>query len=144
MSDGSSLTEAQATARVEELVRQVVAGITPEPRLDLLPTSLAEHPCIPNEGSAPTGKIYVVRSYYLKGLPKDRLSEAGQKIRDNWERAGHKITMTHMFESGQPQLSGETSDGFGLSLDTATTMELLLSVVSPCMRPTTPSPSAAP
>ncbi|MBB2911276.1 hypothetical protein FHS43_002541 [Streptosporangium becharense] len=139
------MTEAEAVARVEELVRQVVAGITPEPQLDLLPTSLAEHPCIANEGSVSTGKIYVIRSYYLKSLPKDRLSEAGQKIRDNWEQAGHKITMAHMFESGEPRLSGETSDGFGLALDTTiTTKELLLRVDSPCMRPTTSSPSAAP
>ncbi|MEV7010530.1 hypothetical protein [Streptosporangium sp. NPDC051022] len=144
-SGDSQLTEAQATVRVEELIHQVVSGITPKPRLELLPTSLAEHRCLPNEGSVPTGKIYVVRSYYLKGLPEKDLSSAALIIQGNWESAGHKIAMTHRFDAGKPRLSGDTDDGFGLSLDTTTTMELLLAVVSPCFRPSTsPSPSATP
>ncbi|MBB4916939.1 hypothetical protein [Streptosporangium saharense] len=140
---GSKLTEAQATARVEELIRQVVSGITPKPRMELIPTSLAEHPCIPNEGSALTGEIYVVRSYHLKDLPKDGLSAVAEKIRGNWESAGHKITMTYRFDEGEPRLSGETSDGFGLALDSTVEKELALLVQSPCFRPST-SPSATP
>lgn len=145
MNDRPAMTEAQATARVEELVRQGVDGIDPKPRLSLFPTSLAEHPCIPNEGNVSTGEIYINRSFYLKGLPKDRLAEAGLKIKENWEKAGHRFTTSHGFDKGEPRLWGVTGDEFDLSLSTAATMEITLTVNSPCFRPvSSPSPSTAP
>ncbi|GHH70069.1 hypothetical protein GCM10017673_21360 [Streptosporangium violaceochromogenes] len=142
--EGPSLSEPQATERVEELVRTAVAGITPPPKLKLVPTSLADHPCIPNYGNKPTGKIYVIRSYYLTDLPKDRLLDAAKKIQANWEEARHKITDSRVVGNEKPQMSGETSDDFYMALDTVdlkTERGLLLAVGSPCFRPASPSPS---
>ncbi|MEV4753170.1 hypothetical protein ACFQVD_01195 [Streptosporangium amethystogenes subsp. fukuiense] len=147
MNDGPNISEAQALARVEELIRAALTGVTPTPGLDLDPTSLADHPCIPNEGNILTGDIYVIRVYYLTGIPKERLVQEVRKIQTNWEKAGHKITNTYAFDQGKPQLSGRTGDDFRLALDTVdrnSTLQILFSVGSPCFRPDKPSPSASP
>ncbi|WP_440099938.1 hypothetical protein [Streptosporangium sp. H16] len=146
MNDGPNISEAQALARVEELTRLVLAGVKPTPGLDLIPTSLADHPCIPNEGNIPTGKIYIIRKYYLTGIPNERLVEAARKIQVNWEGLGHKITNEHAFDTGEPRLSGRSSDDFRLALNTVereSTLQFLLSVSSPCFRPDKPSPSSS-
>ncbi|MGW2200311.1 hypothetical protein ACWCSH_49430, partial [Streptosporangium sp. NPDC001682] len=98
VNDGPNISEAQALARVEELIRTALTGVTPTPGLDLDPTSLADHPCIPNEGNILTGDIYVIRVYYLTGIPKERLVQEVRKIQTNWEKAGHKITNTYAFD----------------------------------------------
>ncbi|MEU0485837.1 hypothetical protein ABZ260_42545 [Streptosporangium sp. NPDC006013] len=145
MNDGPNMSEAQALTRVEELIRSALTGVMPAPGLDLYPTSLADHPCIPNEGNILTGDIYVIRIYYLTGIPKERLVEAARHIRANWEGAGHKITNEYAFDKGKPRLSGRTGDDFRLALDTAkrnSTLQILFSVSSPCFRPDKPSPSS--
>ncbi|MFJ2029742.1 hypothetical protein [Streptosporangium sp. NPDC087985] len=142
MNDGPDISEAQALARVEELIRSVLTGVTPTPGMDLIPTSLADHPCIPDEGNILTGDIYIVRTYYLTGIPKERLVEAARHIQANWEKAGHKITSTHAFDQGEPQLSGWTDDDFRLAVETVerdSTLQFLFSVVSPCFPPDKPS-----
>lgn len=142
--EGPSLSEPQATERVEELVRTAVAGITPPPKLELSPINSDAEPCIPNYGNKPTGKIYVIRSHYLTDLPKDRLLGAAQKIQTNWEGAKHKITLSRVVDNGDPQMSGTTNDDFYMSLDTVdlkTGPALLLSIGSPCFRPVSPSSS---
>ncbi|MEV4092098.1 hypothetical protein [Streptosporangium saharense] len=147
--EGPSLSETQATERVAGLIRTAVDGITPPPKLELVPTSLADHPCIPNYGNKPTGKIYVIRSYYLSDLPEDRLLDAARKIQTNWEGGKNKITTSRTANTERPRLSGETSDDFYMSLSTVNLSSgpaLLLSVGSPCFRPVPPSssPSAMP
>ncbi|MGW0587569.1 hypothetical protein [Streptosporangium sp. NPDC002607] len=145
MNDGPNMSDAQALARVEELIRSVLTGATPTPGMDLYPTSLADHPCIPNEGNILTGDIYVIRIYYLTGIPKEHLVREVRKIQASWEKAGHKITNTYAFNQGEPQLSGRTGDDFRLAIDTVkreSTLQILLSVSSPCFRPGKPSPSS--
>ncbi|MBB4920877.1 hypothetical protein [Streptosporangium saharense] len=114
--EGPSLSETQATERVERLIRTAIAGITPPPKLELVPTSLADHPCIPNYGNKPTGKIYIIRSYYLSELPENLLPDAARKIQTNWEEAKNKITASRTGSAERPRLSGETSDDFYMSL----------------------------
>lgn len=147
MNDGPNISKAQALAQVEELIRSLLTGVTPTPGMDLVPTSLADHPCIPNEGNVPTGKIYIIRKYYLTGIPKERLIGAARQIQANWEKLGHKITSEHAFDMGEPQLSGRSSNDFHLALNTVereSTLQFLFSVGSPCFRPDKPSPSTSP
>ncbi|MEV4382607.1 hypothetical protein [Streptosporangium sp. NPDC049644] len=147
MNDGPNISEAQALARVEDLIRSVLTGVTPTPGMDLDPTSLADHPCIPNEGNVLTGEIYVIRVYYLTGISKEHLVQEVRRIQSNWEKAGHKITNEYAFDLGKPQLSGRTGDDFRLAVDTVerdSTLQILLSVGSPCFPPDKPSPTASP
>ncbi|GAA4207234.1 hypothetical protein GCM10022252_70600 [Streptosporangium oxazolinicum] len=144
MNDKPNISKAQATTRVEELVRTAVAEVKPVPNMKLSPTSLADRPCIPDEGNVLTGEIYVIRSYYLTGIPKEHLVEVARKIQTNWKNSGHKITNEYAFDRGKPQLSGRTSDDFRLALDTVdgeSGLEISLLVGSPCFRPDKPSPS---
>ncbi|GAB2445489.1 hypothetical protein GCM10027187_08520 [Streptosporangium sandarakinum] len=146
MDDGPDITEAQATARAEDLIHTVLVGVTPAPGMDLISTSPGSQTCLPDEGNTPTGKVYVIRKYYLTGIPKDRIVEAARQIQANWKKAGHRITNEYAFDMGEPQLSGRTGDDFRLALDTVerdSTPQILLSVGSPCFRPDKPSPSSS-
>lgn len=146
MDNEPNITEAQAATRVEELIRAVLVGVEPTPGMDLTPTSLSDHPCLPNEGDTPTGKIYIIRKYYLTGIPEKRIVEAARQVQANWKKAGHRITNEYAFDIGKPQLSGRTDDDFRLALDTVerdSALQILLLVRSPCFRPDKPSPSSS-
>ena len=77
----STMTEAQALERVEQLIKETVEIITPKPRLDLFRPSLNTQHCLDPTDGGSEERIVVTRIYYLRDIPQDRLSHVAQQVR---------------------------------------------------------------
>ncbi|MER6826591.1 hypothetical protein ABT352_11440 [Streptosporangium sp. NPDC000563] len=86
--------------------------------MDLVPTNLDSETCLPDEGNIPTGKFYIIRKYYLAGIPEKSIVEAVRHIKTDREKSGNAITREYAFDIGKPRPSGWTGDDFRLALDT--------------------------
>ncbi|MDR8413019.1 hypothetical protein MTP10_30340 [Nonomuraea sp. 3-1Str] len=133
-----ALSQSEAVARVEQLVRDTAGAVSPPPRLELIESSVPPHTCL--SGDQPQGKVVVGRAYWLRDVPKGEQIALSQQISAHWQAQGHRITA-----SGKPGAIGvnamSPSDGFILALTLTKEGELYLAASSPCVWPDgTPSP----
>lgn len=137
-----TITETQAIARIDQLIRDAVATVKPRPTLDLFPPSLNPGQCLDPTDKGSEERVTITRSYYLRNIPQDRLVEAAEQVRAHWEKAGHVITGAYGFDTGRPDVSGRSRpDDFLLSLSWTEGDVLGIAATSPCIWPNgTPSP----
>src|SRR4051794_36708888 len=86
-----TMTQAQALARVEQLINETVSVITPKPRLDLYRPSLNVNACLDATDGGSEDRIVISRSYYLRDIPRDQVGEVARQIKQHWERQGYYI-----------------------------------------------------
>ncbi|MFG2073243.1 hypothetical protein [Nonomuraea maritima] len=137
--NGSTITKAQALARIEQLIDGTVSVIQPEPELELHEPSLNDNRCLDPADGGSEDRIVVNRSYYLRGLPKDGLKEVVAQVKAYWEREGHHISA----EAGNGlQLYGRTRpDDFLVTIGWTAGDVLSLGATSTCLWPGgTPEP----
>ncbi|WP_433539799.1 hypothetical protein ACQP10_24900 [Streptosporangium sandarakinum] len=142
--DKPTITEVEALARVEHLIKGAAAAIKPEPKLDLYRPSLNSNGCPDSAGGDSGNRMMVSRSYYLRGIPQERLAEAAMQVKHYWERQGHYIEGA---SANGLNISGRSRpDGFLLSLDATDSdngVVLGIGATSPCVwRNGTPEPSS--
>ncbi|MET8333314.1 hypothetical protein [Streptosporangium canum] len=141
-----TMTEAQALARVEQLIKETAAVIRPKPRLDLYRPSLNPNSCLDPSDGGSEDRIVVNRSYYLRDIPQNQVAEAAKQVKQYWEQQGHFI-------------GGVSADGLGITgrsrpddflfslfaTDDGNDVVLSLGASSPCIWPNgTPEPSSTP
>ncbi|NUW42372.1 hypothetical protein [Nonomuraea rhodomycinica] len=127
-----ALSQAQAIARAEQLIRDTADALATQPRLELIESSVAPHACLSDD--QPDGKVVVGRAYWLRDVPKSENMSISQQVRAHWEAAGHRIVASG--RAGNPDLSGESRpDGFTLTLTWAEGDNLYLGAASPCVWP---------
>ncbi|MFI6499037.1 hypothetical protein [Nonomuraea typhae] len=127
-----TITQAQALARVEQLIRDTAAALAPAPQLELIPHGTGTDICLnPNE---PAGKVNVNRAYWLHDVPRSENLSISRQVKAYWEAQGHVITGTGTGKS--PNLSGESRpDRYILGLSWSEGDKLFLEATSTCVWP---------
>ncbi|MEV0589527.1 hypothetical protein [Nonomuraea sp. NPDC050310] len=127
-----SFTQQQALARVEQLIRDTAAEVTPRPRLELVPYGTEAEEC-PSDAEA-NGRVTVNRAYWLRDVPRADLLRVSRQVRAAWERQGHRLIAAG--DGDNPDLSGESQpDRYTLALTWADGDQLYLAATSPCIWP---------
>jgi hypothetical protein len=142
--DEKTMTTLQVTSRIEQIIRDTVAGLNPKPQLKVI--DYLSHPttCIdPSDGGSPDRAV-LTRHYRLSGIPNDRNGDIGRQVKTQWERKGYKINSADRLETNEPQITGHTQpDEFSISLTTNADGALAIGSTSPCFWPNgTPEPSS--
>ncbi|MFC7382406.1 hypothetical protein [Sphaerisporangium rhizosphaerae] len=137
----SAMTQDQAVARVEQLIHDTAATLTPTPRLDLYRPSLNVQNCLEPTDGGSEDRIIINRTYFLRDIPKAKVSAVAGQVQAYWKRQGHLIqavSKTGTSISGRSQ-----PDDFLLSLSLTGDDVLTLGAGSPCIWPSgTPDPTA--
>ncbi|WP_431894888.1 hypothetical protein [Nonomuraea sp. bgisy101] len=132
----SVLNERQTTERVEQLIRESVAVIQPSPSLELYRPSLNKNLCVGATDGGSEERIIITRTYYLRGIPKDRFVDVAQRVKAHWQDQGHVITEMSGLDTGEPQIAGRSRpDDFILSLSWTQGDVLGIGVTSTCVWP---------
>ncbi|MFI6813873.1 hypothetical protein ACIBG7_15740 [Nonomuraea sp. NPDC050328] len=134
----NTYTEDQAVRRIEQLIRDTAATLTPRPRLELIASSVPPNLCLSDED-----RVVLNRKYWLRDIPKSANMAISRQVRAFWEKSGYPITAV----GGQdnPRVSGESKpDSFILALGWAEGDDLYLAATSPCVTPDAPTAPATP
>ncbi|MER5420212.1 hypothetical protein [Streptosporangium roseum] len=132
--NGPTMTQAQALARVEQLIKETVDAITPKPRLDLDRLSLNVNNCIDPTDGGSEARIVIDRGYYLRDISEDQIEEVARQVKQYWEQRGYYIEA--ISKSGLDISGHSQPDDFLLSLaPTGDDNVLNLGVSSPCIWP---------
>ncbi|WP_433239303.1 hypothetical protein ACQPYK_32415 [Streptosporangium sp. CA-135522] len=136
------MTQAQALERVEQLIGETADVITPKPHLDLYRPSLNVNSCLDPTDGGSEDRVVINRSYYLRGIPKEKLGEAARQIRRYWEQKGYHIE--GISKDGLGVAGRSRPDDFLLSLSAIDDGDFLgLGATSPCVWPNgVPEPSS--
>ncbi|WP_229811469.1 hypothetical protein [Streptosporangium pseudovulgare] len=137
------MTQAQALARVEQLIKETTAVITPTPRLDLDRPSLNVNSCLDPTDGGSEDRVVIARSYYLRDIPREQVPEVARQVEQYWKQQGHYIGAV---SANGLNISGRSRpDDFLLSLAPTGDDDVLnIGVTSPCVWPNgTPGPSSA-
>ncbi|MEU7892628.1 hypothetical protein AB0B45_07145 [Nonomuraea sp. NPDC049152] len=130
----STITQAEAIARVDQLIHDTAAALTPEPRLELMPISVPPSTCLDRGESE--GQVVINRKYWLRDVPNAENMNIARQVRAYWESEGHAIISTGGWQVGHPSIGGESRpDGFILALVWAEGDDLYLASTSPCVWP---------
>lgn len=127
-----TITQEQADARVNRLIRDTAAALTPTPRLELIPYGTGPDGCLtPGE---PEEKVTINRKYSLRDIPKSENLNISRQVKAYWEAQGHRIVAVGTGNS--PNLNAESSpDHYILSLSWAEGDNLFLASTSTCVWP---------
>ncbi|MEU8245923.1 hypothetical protein [Nonomuraea sp. NPDC048916] len=137
-----SITEAEATSRVEALIHGTVEILKTHPTLQLVPYSATPTPCAFSNEGIPE-RYTIGRAYWLHKMPSEGLVDTAQQVVSSWRHDGHAITSSGGFDVGKPGVSATTADGYHLSLAWAEGDVLYLAATSPCLWPDGKAPNPA-
>ncbi|MEV4247943.1 hypothetical protein AB0J63_31575 [Streptosporangium canum] len=137
-----TMTQAQALARVEQLIKETSDVINPNPHLDLYRPSLNVNGCLDPTDGGSEDRVVISRSYYLRDIPKDQVGEVARQVKQHWERQGYYIEAVS--KDGLAVFGHSQPDDFLLSIGPTGDDDVLnLGVTSPCVWPNgTPEPSS--
>ncbi|MEV8639413.1 hypothetical protein AB0395_47955 [Streptosporangium sp. NPDC051023] len=79
--NGPTITQEQALGRVEQLIKETAGIIIPKPRLDLYRPSLNVTSCLDPTDGGSKDRVVINRSYYLEGIPRDRVAEVAKQVK---------------------------------------------------------------
>lgn len=127
------MTQAQATARAEQILQDTAAVLTPRPRLDF-------DPSLPNESGVcladipnASHMINVDRTAWLRAITASQNGSIGQQIESYWKKQGYTITTSGGIKEQSPVITGETKDSFTISLATGQDGLMSIGASSPCI-----------
>ncbi|MEV6981669.1 hypothetical protein AB0M95_10485 [Sphaerisporangium sp. NPDC051017] len=136
----TSMTEAQALARVEQLINGTVAALDPKPRLEAVPTSLDNSECGAQVGDS-KGGVTVGREYYLRDIPKEQIDSVARQVKQYWSGQGYLIE--GVSKTGRSITARSVPDDFLLAFGPAGDDGLVMGASSTCARPSgTSEPSS--
>ena len=137
-----TMTQKQATERVEQIIRDTVAALSLKPRLEKIEPMSQPGNCVdPTDGGSPDRTV-ISHSYWLRGIPRSRNGDIGQQAKSYWESKGYKITGAQGLNTGEPNINGYTQpDEFLFSIETNVDGVINIGATSPCIWPNgTPGP----
>lgn len=138
------MTKQQAIVRAEQIIRATAAAIKPAPRLERYPSIVEETSCVdPTDGGSPDRTV-IHRTYWLRGIPRDRNGDVARQIKAHWDGMGVRYSSEVSLDGSDPRISGYTQpDEFLVSLSTNAGDDMYVSATSPCLWPNgTPEPSS--
>lgn len=135
-----TITQQHASDRVEQIVRDTVARITPRPRLELYKPGSNVSGCMVDPSDTADTRVQVSNAYFLRGVRDSNASISEQVLR-LWKQAGYAITDTHEVGGAMPSINGVTQDDFYIGLEWTGSGDLSIGATSPCLWPDgTPPP----
>jgi hypothetical protein len=140
----NTMTQQQATARVEQIIRDTASMLDPKPELKKQEAMSQPTSCVdPTDGGSPDRTV-ISHTYLLSDLPSSRNGAVASRIKAYWDSQGVRYSNSDGLASGNPDITGYTrSDEFLVSLSTNAQKVLMLTVTSPCIWPNgTPEPSS--
>ncbi|HEU5156364.1 MAG TPA: hypothetical protein VFU43_05155 [Streptosporangiaceae bacterium] len=142
--DETTMTEKQATARIEQLIQDTVAVLDPKPRLEIIESMSQPGSCVDPTDQGSPDRTVVSHSYWMRDIPRSRNGDIGQQAKRYWESKGYKITKFDGLNTNEPNINGYTqSDEFLFSIETNVDGDLNIGATSPCIWPNgTPEPSS--
>lgn len=129
-----ALTYSYAVDRVERLVSDATATLTPSPTLTPLVNS--DNPCVVpgGEGSQFSGEVQPSRGYFVTGLPTDRsAAELVAGLEQYWTAQGYRVISD---ERPQNQvITVMAPDDFRVGVSVNRAGDLSVIAVAPCVPP---------
>jgi hypothetical protein len=141
--DDKTMTQKQATERVEQIIRDTVAALSVKPRLEMIESMSQADNCVdPTDGGSPDRTV-ISHSYWLRGIPRSRNGDIGRQVKSYWESKGYKITDVNGLNTNEPNINGYTQpDEFLFSIETNVDGDVNIGATSPCIWPNgTPEPT---
>lgn len=140
-----TITQQQAVARVDRLLRDTGAAITPRPRLVVDKPGTQVTSCLEEPEGSSDARVQPAGEYFLQGVPQQARASVAEQIMRFWKAKGYAVDAFHMGTS-DPQVHGTTQDNFLVALEPNGGGELSIGASSPCVWPngTPPPPSTAP
>jgi hypothetical protein len=130
----SSIDAAQASARVDELIRASVATLISRPRLERSAGSDFSNCFNAADGGSPD-RVVVGRGYWLRDVPPAAFPNLVTEMLHSWQSQGLTPHGEDTMDVTQPHLAATTPDGYTLSLDWRASNALFIQAVSPCIWP---------
>ncbi|WP_248961816.1 hypothetical protein [Sphaerisporangium perillae] len=129
--DKPTLTQDEAVARIEQLIHDTANALTPMPRLDLYRPSLNVGSCLDPTDGGSEDRVVISRTYFLRDIPKDKITNVAKQVKAYWEQQGHLIQ--GVSETGTVISGRSRPDDFLLSVDHSDNDVLALGATSPCI-----------
>jgi hypothetical protein len=127
-----TLTEAQASARLEQHLRAAMDQIEPRPSAD--PGPSATMPCDDPSDGGPPGRVFVEAHDMLRGIPAAANRAVFDALHRYWTANGYEVLRDLRERDRAPLLKvRHGGDGFSVSLRENLAHELSLSGSSPCV-----------
>jgi hypothetical protein len=127
-----TLTEEQATARLDAHLRAAVGRLRPTPSLEQAFASAM--PCDDPDDGGPPGRIFIEAHYWLRDVPTERNRQVFDVLHEYWTANGYGVLSDLRDRPEAPQLKvRHGDDGFSVSLRENLAHELRISGSSPCV-----------
>jgi hypothetical protein len=129
----TTITEDQAKARIEEYVRQALAVLPSEARLELQ-SAASSVPCDDPTDNGPRGRVTVGNTYWVRGLSSERNSQYLDSMISWWKQHDFSVLDDKRPASNYVRVESKR-DGFRIAFSDNPRGELLLGADSPCVWP---------
>lgn len=126
-----TITQKQASARVEQLLQGTARSITPRPRLEHYMPNADVGQCLAGQDDPRT---QVSRTYFLREVRSSNAS-IGEQVLRLWKKEGYAINDTPGMGTSQPNIHAVTKDDFLIALETTGSGDLSIGATSPCLWP---------
>lgn len=137
-----TITEQQATQRVDDYVRQAMTALPPEARLEVL-SATSSSSCDDPTDNGPRGRVSVGNIYWVRDLPKESNHQYFDAVTKWWTDHNFGILDNIRDPDSNYVWAENKTDGFRMSFSDNPKGELTLSANSPCVWPNgTPEPKA--
>lgn len=130
-----TMTQQHASARVEQIMRDTAAALSPRPRLELDKQDSGSGRCTINPSDTADTRIQVGVSYWLRDISVRDYKSIGEQILRLWKDKGYEISETLGIGTSAPDITAVTRDGFNVSLDWSAKNLLSIGAASPCLWP---------
>lgn len=135
-----TLTEEQASSRLEQHLRAAIEQIEPRPQPE--PGLVGSMPCDDPTDGGPLGRVFVEAHYTLHGIAAGANRRIFDVLHRYWTEQGYTVLSDQRDRERAPQLKvRHRQDGFSVSLRENLARELRISGSSPCVWPEGNPPS---
>lgn len=135
--DQRTITQRQASARVQQLLLDTANSVTPRPRLEPYKPGSDAGQCLAGNNDP---RSQVSRTYFLRGV-RNANASISRQVLQLWKKDGYTITDTHEVGGRMPAINGTTRDDFLIELAWTGSGDLSIVATSPCLWPNgTPPP----
>lgn len=136
-----TITQQHASARIEQLLRDTAAAITPRPTLKIYKPGSYTGGCLINPEDLADKRVQVTRTYFLADIPHSDNASVGEQVLRLWKKAGYDIMDTPGMGTSTPNIHAVTKDNFLIALEWTGSGLLSIGADSPCLWPDgTPPP----
>jgi hypothetical protein len=139
-----SMTEQQAAAHAEQILRGTAGALNPRPTLEIYQPGSTTGPCLDDTNpQSAQGRVIVSRTYWLRGIEQGSNATIGEQVLKLWQQKGWVISSTEGIGTSSPQITGLAKPyAFRISLESSDNGALSIGASSVCIWPHgTPPPS---